>query len=149
MNLFGTIMLWWFFVAIGMGLFGTSYMALNMFSAGNIGGGFLFGIGFYFGWFKTYQICNDVLADSLTRTILSILLIIVTVFVFFGLVYIIHHSALAHGRIVTFQGRPQHVASLPGFVTCRSWVPGLRARGALHPGYDPGEITPPSRSPAI
>lgn len=73
MKLFGTTMLWWFFVAIGMGLFGTSYMALKMFSAGNIGGGLLFGIGFCFGLFKTYEICNDVLADSLTRTILSIL----------------------------------------------------------------------------
>jgi drug/metabolite transporter (DMT)-like permease len=83
-------MLWWFFIAIGMGLFGTSYMALNMFSAGNMGAGLLFGIGFCFGWFKTYQTCNDVLTDSLTRTILSILLIIVTIFVFFGLVYIIH-----------------------------------------------------------
>jgi hypothetical protein len=34
-------MLWWLFVAIGMGLFGTSYLALNMFSAGNIGEGLL------------------------------------------------------------------------------------------------------------
>jgi hypothetical protein len=64
------------------------YMAHKMFSVGNVGAGFLFGLGFCFGWFKTCQMCNDVLIDRSARTVLSVLLIIVTVFVLLGMVYL-------------------------------------------------------------